>query len=77
VVYQNIDGAASTEGTAVDLLFTARRYVSAVCCYLVSVCPSVSLSVWQSQAGTIPKTTKQRIMQTTPYDSTETLVFSC
>ena len=35
------------------VVFTARRYASAV--YAVVVCPSVCLSVCLSQAGTVPK----------------------
>ena len=56
------------------LVFTARRYASAVSA--VVVCSSVSLSV--SPSVTTPcciRTAKRRIMQATPHDSAGTLVF--
>jgi len=49
-------------------VFTARRYASAV--YAVVVCPSVTSRYYV-------KTAKHRITQTTPHDSTGSLVFCC
>jgi len=56
-----------------DSIFTARCYASAVLAMALclSVCPSVCLSV-TSRCST--KTAKRRITQTTPHDSTGTLV---
>ena len=61
-------------------IFTARRYASAVLAVIVclSVRPSVRLSVCPSDTSrSCTKMAKHRIRQTTPYDSTETLVFRC
>ena len=57
---------------AVELVFTKRRYASAVLAVIVclSVCPSVT-------GRSCTKMAKPRIRLTTPYDSPETLVFRC
>ena len=62
--------------TLLDLfiIFTARRYASAISCHRVSVCLSVRLSV---TSRSCTKMAKPRIRLTTPYDSPETLVFRC
>ena len=58
------------------VVFTARRYASAVLAVIVclSVCPSVRLSV---TSRSCTQKAKPRIRLTTPYDSPETLVFRC
>ena len=58
------------------LIFTARRYASAVLAVIVclSVCLSVRLSV---TSRSCTKMAKPRIRLTTPYDNPETLVFRC
>ena len=61
-----------------SLVFTARRYASAVLAVIVclSVCLSVRPSVCLSVTSrSCTKTAKPRIRLTTPYDSPETLVF--
>jgi len=56
------------------VVFTARRYASAV--YAVVVCLSVSPSVCSSITSRhSTKTAKHRITKTTSYDSSGTLVF--
>ena len=62
--------SASTPLMFQVLIFTARCYASAV--LAMALCPSVRLFV-TSRCST--KTAKRRITQTTPHDSTGTLVF--
>ena len=63
-------------GLQVLLIFTARRYASAV--LAVIVCLSVRLSVGPSVTSrSCTKMAKPRIRLTTPYDNPETLVFRC
>ena len=62
----------------ISLIFTARRYASAV--LAVIVCPSVRPSVRLSARPSVTsrsctKMAKPRIRLTTPHDSPETLVF--
>ena len=66
--------SASTPLMFQVLIFTARCYASAVLAMALcpSVCPSIRLSV-TSRCST--KTAKRRITQTTPHDSTGSLVF--
>ena len=65
---------------SIPVIFTARRYASAVLAVIVclsvrlSVCPSVCPSV---TSRSCTKMAKPRIRLTTPYDSPETLVFRC
>jgi len=58
---------------SIDLHFY-RAVLAMDLCLCVSVCLSVSLSVW-SRSST--KTAKHRITQTTPHDSPGNLIFWC
>jgi len=55
-------------------IFTARCYASVV--LAIGLCPSVSVSLSVTSRSST-KTAKHRITQTTPHDSTGTLVFYC
>ena len=71
---------ACTLYTSTSMVFTARRYASAVLAVIVcpSVCPSVRPSVCPSVTSrSCTKMVKPRIRLTTPYDSPETLVLRC
>ena len=73
-------GVHSRHAVCLRLIFTARCYASAVLamglCPPVCLCLSVSLSVSvTSRCST--KTAKRRITQTTPHDTSGTLVFGC
>jgi len=76
ILFSESVSSTYTDLKLLSLIFTARRYVSAVLAVIAcpSVCPSVCLSV-TSQSCT--KMAKPRIRLTMLYDSPETLVFRC
>ena len=61
-----------------DVFFLPRDAMLASAVYVVVLCPPVSWSVCRSVTNRhCTKTAKRRITQSTPHDSTGTLVFRC
>jgi len=70
--YIRLDFCVSLVLLCLRLVFTARCYASAV--LAMGRCPCLSVSV---TSRCFTKTAKGRITQTTPHDTTGTLVFCC